>query len=132
VNFSARPKVFITAVMLLWLALSVSLVRAAPGMDGDINPALFGMVYGLLAIVFAAKTFFIYKISIGRNWARIIYSAVVALGLYKVLPDTVSWIAEMSAPGLLSLGAVGLQIVAICLLFTPPCNEQFRKPAQVL
>jgi cell shape-determining protein MreD len=100
-------------------------------MGAAIDPSLFAKVYGLLAFVFAAKAFFIYKISTGRNWARIIYSIVIVLGMYKVLPDTVSWINEMSAPGLLSLVAVALQVVAIFLLFTPPSNQQFRKPAQV-
>lgn len=131
-KLSSRPKIFITAVMLLWLALIVSLIRAAPGNSAAIDPSLFAMVYGLLAVVFATKAFFIYMISIGRNWARITYSVVIALGLYKVLPDTVSWISEMSVPGLLSLTSVTLQLIGVCLLFTPPSNQQFRQPMQVL
>jgi hypothetical protein len=116
--------------MLLWLALIVSLIRSAPGNSATIDPSLFVMVYGLMAIVFASKAFFIYMISIGRNWARITYSVVIALGLYKVLPDTVSWISEMSVPGLLSLTSVTLQLIGVCLLFTPPSNQQFRQPVQ--
>jgi hypothetical protein len=131
-SVAAKPSLFVVTIALLWVALAFSLIRVVADTDHVVIPAPFALVYGLFVLVFVVKAFFIYKISKLRNWARIVYLSVIALGSIRVVPDLIAEIAKAPTLGLVELIAVALQVVAICLLFIPPCNELFKKPIQLV
>jgi hypothetical protein len=124
---TVRPTVFTVAITFLWLALVFSLIRVIGDTNRPAMPIPLALAYGLMAIVFLVKAFFIYKIFKTRNWARIVYLLIVAIGLIKVSPDLISEVTRPTALGLVDFLAVVLQICAVCLLFTPPCNLLFKK-----
>jgi hypothetical protein len=122
-----RPTVFTVAITLLWLALVSSLIRVIVDTNPPAMPVPLTLVYGLIAIVFLVKAFFIYKIYKTRNWARIVYLLMVAIGLIKVFPDLIPEVTRPTTLGLVDFSAVVLQIFSVCLLFTPDCNLLFKK-----
>ena len=131
-SVAAKPRVFVAAITLLWLALAFSLIRVVADTDHAAIPVPLALVYGLLVLVFAVKAFFIYKISKRRNWARIVYLVVVAVGSIRVVPDLISEVAKTPTQGLIELTTVAFQIVAICLLFIPPYGDLFKRPDQLV
>jgi hypothetical protein len=124
---ASKPTLFVNAILLLWLAWVFSLVRVVADTHRSAMPVPMAVVYGLFVIVFAVRAFFIYKISIARNWARIVYICAIAVGLIRLIPDSISEISTKPMLGLIDAVPIALQIVAICFLFTPSCSELFKK-----
>ncbi|OOG35992.1 hypothetical protein B0E51_18965 [Rhodanobacter sp. C05] len=85
------------------------------------------MVYSILAATFAVSAFFVYKISRGRNWARITYLILMLLGMFKTVPSLVSTIEHAPFSGTLSAADVVAQLVAVALLFTGASNGWFER-----
>jgi len=131
-SLASKPTLFVNAIVLLWLAWAFSLIGVIADTRHAAMPVPMAVVYGLFVVVFAVRAFFIYKISTARNWARIVYLCAIAVGLIRLVPDSISEIAKTPMLGLIDLAPVALQIVAICLLFTPRCSELFKKPVQLV
>ncbi len=87
---ASKPTLFVNAILLLWLAWAFSLVRVVADTHRSAMPVPMAVVYGLFVVVFAVRAFFIYKISIARNWARIVYICAIAVGLIRLIPDSIS------------------------------------------
>lgn len=127
-----RPQPVGTAVNLLWASLAVGLVKTAIEYSYLMTQASAAFTNGILLFTFSLIGFLIFKISTGRNWARITFLVLFIIG---VLPTVLIVFGEFSRSpivGTISVAQIGLQGHALFLLFTRPGSAWFRKvlPAQ--
>lgn len=90
---------------------------------------------------FASIAFLIFKISAGRNWARITFlvTFVIAMLLLLLLlplmlgesflPFMLGYLFRSPVVGALWVALLGLRVYALFLLFTQPGSAWFRKVA---
>jgi hypothetical protein len=124
---ASKPKAVGIAVLILWLALVVGLVTSVASLSHTALPVSSTLVYSILAITFAVSALFVYKISLGRNWARITYLILMLLGMFKTVPSLISAIGHAPFAGALSAVVVVGQLVAMGLLFTGSSNGWFEQ-----
>lgn len=122
-----KPQSVATAVNLLWASLAVGLVKMLMDLSNlsAVAPAAFTNV--VLVFTFTLITFLIFKISAGRNWARITFLVMFVIGMLPRLPLMLGEFSRAPVVGALSVAQVGLQVYALFLLFTQPGSVWFRK-----
>jgi hypothetical protein len=122
-----KPQPVGTAVNLLWATLAVGLIKSM--MEFSLRSAQATTLFTtfVLVITFALIGFLIFKISSGKNWARITLFVLFVIG---VLPTLFIISVEFSRSfilGALSVAQIGLQGYAQFLLFTRSGSTWFRK-----
>lgn len=122
-----RPLAVARAVNCLWASLGLGLVKTIFDMQHLSAQATPAFTNFILLAVFGITALFIYKMAQGRNWARITYLVLTALGLLPWLP--MAEFARSPVLGAFSALQFGLQALALCLLFTRPAKLWF-KPGQ--
>ena len=82
----------------------------------------FGLLLGLgcLGLV-------IHRISLGRNWARLLFVAIVGIGMFGSVPRMIVDASASPATAAASFAILAVQLVALALLFTAAANNWFRK-----
>ena len=122
-----KPQSVTTAVNLLWASLAVGLVKMLMDFShlGAVAPAAFTNL--VLIITFAFIGFLIFKISAGRNWARITFLVLFIVGILPTLPLMIGEFSRAPVVGALSVAQVGLQVYSLFLLFTKPVSVWYRK-----
>ncbi|MBI1905595.1 MAG: hypothetical protein HYS20_05040 [Rhodocyclales bacterium] len=122
-----KPQSVSTAVNLLWASLAVGLVKML--MDfvhlSGMAPAAFTNF--VLVFTFALIGFLIFKISAGKNWARITFLVLFIIGVLPTIPIMLGECSRSAVLGALSVAQVGLQAYALFLLFSQPGAGWFRK-----
>ncbi|PWU00487.1 MAG: hypothetical protein C5B53_03945 [Candidatus Melainabacteria bacterium] len=124
-----KPKNVAIAVNLLWIGIlggsASSLVRAV---STPTQYLPFIVIVLLCSVAFMA--FLNLKISAGRNWARITFAVIFAIGVLPWLAMLVFRFSELPTVSLV-ISAVNfiLQSCALYLLFTNPGSSWFRKAA---
>lgn len=128
-NAVQKPQSVATAVNLLWASLAVGLVKMLMDFSNlsAVAPAAFTNF--VLVFTFALIAFLIFKISAGRNWARITFLVMFVIGMLPTLPLMLGEFSRSPVVGALSVAQVGLQVYALFLLFTQPGSVWFRKVA---
>ena len=124
---SARPPSVLWAVRLLWVAVALGAlfiaVRRLPPMSSGVSP-LAVRAFGLL--VLALWGWLVLKIAAGRNWARLTWIVITALGTLSTL---------ISPQKLARLGPIEqasftlqttLQLAACVLLVSPRARRWFK------
>ena len=84
------------------------------------------LVLFIMIITFGLFFFFIWKISDGRNWARIVFLVLFLLGVPLSIPVYLEEVRRNLFLGSLSFIQVILQLVAIYLMFTRNSNLWFK------
>lgn len=122
-----KPQAVVTAVNLLWASLAVGLVKMLMDFSNlsAVAPAAFTNF--VLFFTFALIGFLIFKISAGRNWARITFLVMFIIGVLPTLPIVLGEFSRSAVVGALSVAQIGLQVYALFLLFTQPGSSWFRK-----
>lgn len=122
-----KPQTVGTAVNLLWASLAVGLVKMLMDFSNlsALAPAAFTNF--VLIFTFALIGFLIFKISAGKNWARITFLVMFVLGMLPTLPLVFSEFSRSPVVGALSVAQIGLQVYALFLLFTQPGSSWFRQ-----
>jgi hypothetical protein len=123
-----RPSQVSTAVILLCLSLvlgQVTSVLLRPNLPHG-PEALFVQV-----ATFALLAWLTYKIWVGRNWARITFTVLFAVGLLFYVPILVRFFQFSSVAGSINLVQSLLQLVALYLLFTDPGRGWFKARSPV-
>lgn len=122
-----KPQPVVTAVNLLWASLAVGLVKMLMDFSNlsGVAPALFTNF--ILIFTFALIAFLIFKISVGRNWARITFLVMFIIGVLPTLPIVLGEFSRSAILGALSVAQIGLQVSALFLLFTQPGSSWFTK-----
>ena len=124
-----RPQAVKTAVKVLWGSMAVGLVKIP--LDFAHLRAMVAMapVAALIGGLsgYALIAFLIAKISAGRNWARIVWLILSAIGVPLNFAIISAEFTRAPGMGALSLLAVGMQVYGLFLLFTRPGSVWFRK-----
>jgi len=76
-----RPKETTSAIQFLYASLAIGLIRAVFGLTQRVSGAALILAALIVIAVFALGFFLAWKISAGRNWARIILLVLVLINL---------------------------------------------------
>ena len=115
------------AVKLLYASLFLGIVVEAVDFSylkslGSAGSALF-----VLLFTFGLLLFLIWKISSGRNWARITFLILFLAGIPMFLPNLSNELKRNPFAATISVVQVLLQIVAFFLLFRSASGISFKK-----
>jgi hypothetical protein len=122
-----KPQSVITAINLLWASLAVGLVKMLMDFSNLSAAAPAAFTNFILIFTFALIGFLIFKISSGRNWARVTFLVMFIIGVLPTLPIVLVEFSRSAVVGALSVAQIGLQVYALILLFTQPGSSWFRK-----
>ena len=128
-----RPWQMKVAVRLLWASIVIGLVGIGfepATISSTIEKLpLFGVVVVLSAMVvmFAMIAVVIVCIARGHRWARIVYSALVALNFIGIYGGVTSSFAISWYYGALYLLGIAVDLTSVILMFSPPANRWFRE-----
>lgn len=120
------PKAIKTAVSCLWASVALGFVTALVKLASvrTAEPAV--STNFVLLLVFGFIAFLIFKISAGKNWARIVFLILFLIGSVTSLPSMLYQFLHLPVIGLSSLAQVGLQGYGLYILFRSPSNSWFR------
>ena len=90
-------------------------------------PVSRSVAYASIALGICINAFFVYKIFMRRNWARIVYLIFFLLGILFAVPGFLVLFRQSSVWGMFGLVGYVAQIVALVLLFTGSGDRWFRK-----
>ena len=116
-----RPSQVTLAVRLIVATFALGLIR----MPMDFAPNLFLLL--VAAPTLLITSFLTYMVWIGRNWARLVFAALLILGLpFSIFPI---WEALHSRPlsGYLGLVQIVLQLASLLLIFQPASRPWFHR-----
>lgn len=122
-----KPQSVGIAVNLLWASLGVGLLKTVIDYSHVTAQASVAFTTVVVVFTFALIGFLVFKISAGKNWARITFLVLFIIG---VLPSLLVVVGEFSRSlilGVLSVAQIGLQGYALFLLFSLPGSTWFRK-----
>lgn len=121
-----KPQPVGTAVNLLWASLAVGLIKML--MDfSHLSAAPAALTNFVLVFTFALLSFLIFKISAGKNWARITFLIMFIVGMLPTLPIIFGEFSRSPVVGALSITQIGLQAYALFIIFTHPGSLWFQK-----
>ena len=126
-NVVQKPQSITTAANLLWASLVVGLAKMLMDFSNLATLAPAAFTNFVLVFTFAVIAFLIFKISAGRNWARITFLVMFVIGMLPTLPLMLAEFSRSPVVGALSVAQVGLQVYALFLLFIQPGSVWFRK-----
>ena len=122
----ARPKETTLAIQLLYASLAIGLIRAVFGLTQRTSGAALVLTALIVISVFALGFFLIWKISAGRNWARIILLVLVLINLPFAVLANISELKRVVWSGALSILIEVILWIGTYLLFTRNSNHWFR------
>src|SRR5437879_4460671 len=114
---------------MLWASLAVGLVKVLIDFYNLSNLATPAFTNFVLIGTFAVIAFLIFKISAGRNWARITLLLSFLLGVVPAVFDFPDEFSRVPVVGALSVIQLGLQACSLFLLFKQPGTTWFRNSA---
>ena len=85
------------------------------------------VVIGALTLAFVLMSFVIHRIFLGRNWARLIFAAIVAVGMLGSVPEMLQTARTLPINAAINAAVLGIQLVALVFLFLPQSREWFRR-----
>ena len=122
-----KPQPVVTAVNLLWASVAVGLVKMLMDFSNLSTLAPAAFTNFVLIFTFILIGFLIFKISAGKNWARITFLVMFIIGILPTLPLVLGEFSRSSVVGAISVAQIILQVYALFLLFTLPGSSWFRK-----
>jgi len=122
----ARPKETTSAIQFLYASLAIGLIRAVFGLTQTASGAALILAALIVISVFALGFFLVWKISSGRNWARIILLVLVLINLPFAVLANVAELKRSVFSGSLSILIEAILWIGTYLLFTRNSNLWFR------
>jgi uncharacterized membrane protein len=120
-----RPKEATLAIKLLFASLGIGLLRGLAGLM--LKPSGAMILAALIVIaIFTLGFFMVWKISAGRNWARIILLVLVVINLPFAALANVAELKRSVLSGALSIIIEVLIWIGTYLLFTKNSNLWFK------
>ena len=132
-RYMKLPKVVRTALFFLCLSLSLGVIRSSLDLIAHPekqppNIPLFASIMGVVSVA-AIGFILIFHISKARNWARVVFTLLVALSCIG-LPFTLKNLAQTGVVNpiaeALGLAQVLIQVAGIGLLYRPEARQWFR------
>ena len=124
-----KPVAMRRAVFLMWASFALNLVIVAIDWKFLVTQSSLPIVVISELIGVGIAVWLILKISVGRNWARIVYLVLLAIGLPVVVPEIMSSADRAAHVAGLKMIELGLDIGTMYLVFFPG-REWFRKREQ--
>jgi hypothetical protein len=125
-NDPLKPKVVVLAVRLLYASIAIVFIRGIiVGFKFNTDVPLASVVL-FLFFVCGIVCFLIYKISRGRNWARIVYLLLYLTGNYFTILPLFRSVAVYPLTGILGIGHAVMELIALVMLFLSPANLWFK------
>jgi FtsH-binding integral membrane protein len=121
-----RPSRVSTAVRLFWIELAISVFHAAWNWNSSADVVLEGVVVLVEVATLGFEAWVIYKISRGRNWARIVALVSVSLAVLLFVGTFKQSFARSPTSVALGVTETVLDAIALYLLFTGPGRRWFR------
>jgi hypothetical protein len=122
----ARPESVSNAVRLMYASFGVGILRSALEFQSLNETVPTGFIFGIWIAVSAIMLFLIYSISRGRNWARITFLVLFAIGLPFAVQPLLQSLSTQLVSGILGIAQMVAQITALVLLFQASANVWFR------
>jgi FtsH-binding integral membrane protein len=126
-NSSMEKPIEVTrAVQLLYASLGIGIVKVVFDFARLSSEISLMFILFVMILTFGLLFFFIWKISDGRNWARIVFLILFLLGLPISIPIYLEEIGRNLFLATLTSIQIIIQIVAIYLMFMKKSNPWFR------
>src|SRR5258705_10054888 len=122
----ARPKETTSATQFLYTSLAIGLIRAVFGLTQRASGAALILAALIVISFFVLGFFLVWKISAGRNWARIILLVLVLINLPFAVLANVSELKRIVLSGAFSFLIEVILWIGTYLLFTKNSNLWFR------
>jgi hypothetical protein len=134
INEYKKPHQIRIAVYMAWASLVLGML-SVPFKISEQNLAYFPPILGepiyfivaILVITLLSFSFIMYKISKGRNWARLIYLIVTVIGIYPSFSSLFESFLQSPIWSIFDLVIILLSIIPIYLLYSNPCSAWFKK-----
>jgi hypothetical protein len=122
----ARPKETTSSIQFLYASLAIGLMRAVFLLTQRASGAALILTALIVISVFALGFFLVWKISAGRNWARMILLVLVLINLPFAVRANVSELNRSVLSGVFSFLIEVILWIGTYLLFTKNSNLWFR------
>lgn len=126
VSSMEKPVEVTRAVQLLYASLGIGLVKSIVDFGRISSQSSVGLTLFIMLVTFGLLFFFIWKISDGRNWARIVFLVLFLLGLPFSVPLYLEEFGRNIFLGSLSVIQVLIQLIATYLMFKKSSSLWFR------
>ncbi len=121
-----RPGSVGTAVKLLYVTLGIAVVMIIMDTPMSTQGTSPGSVKLVSIISLGIPWFFIHMIGKGRNWARITSLVLFITGVPFVVLPLLQRLTASPIYGLLGIGQVVIELIALVLLFQKPSSAWFK------
>ena len=129
-----KPAAVHNAIRLLYLTLIIGAVRiplehvwARLPSDPRVPPAvLWASFIFSTAFTYGLLLWLIYKMDRGRHWARVTFLVLTVIGVPFAIQPMLASFSYSPVSGLLGLLQVGMEVVALVMLFSPQAKPWFR------
>lgn len=122
-----KPLAIRRAVVLMWASLALNILILVLDWRFQISQAPVLVVILSEVIGVAIAVWLILKITVGRNWARIVYLVLLALGLIVIVPEILGSASRAAHIAGLRMIELGMDFATMYLVFVPG-REWFREP----
>ena len=124
---SQKPDSIARAMNLVWASLALGFVRLA--IDYQYMQSLGPVIVfnSIFVLVFAITAFLVFKMSAGRNWARITFLVLFVIGVIPTIPILLADFSRSAVSGGIGVIQAGLQLYALVLVFTEPGKHWFKR-----
>ncbi len=123
-----RPSQVSAAVSLMWGIWAAGLLYVLVINSNYIKSSGLPAIAIVIALG-ALNVLLIYNVARGRNWARVTYLILFIMDLPAIPKIVLPMFSRSVVFGMLNLGAHVVRLVVICLLFTKPSSNWFRRTA---
>jgi hypothetical protein len=126
-----KPREVAWATSLLWASFAMGLFTTALdwSYERSLQPVSKLVLDG--ALTFLVLAFLIWKISQGKNWARIVYLVLFLFGGVFYFTFVRAAIGRSTAVALLTILQSLMQLVALILVFVGPAKDWFKPSTRV-
>jgi hypothetical protein len=127
-NFSnlERPKGATSAILFLSASLTIGLIRAIFGLTQRASGTALVLAALIVISFFALGFFLVWKISLGRNWARLVLLVLVVINFPFAVLGNIAELKKSFSSGTPSVAIEVILWIGTCLLFTRNSNLWFK------
>ena len=126
-NLKSRPEKVEAAVKLFYITLGIGILRSGIEASRLAQTAMLAFVLFIMVFTFGIIWLLIHMTGKGRNWARIALLLSFIVGIpFSIRPLLLS-LAANPISGLLGIGQLAIQTVALFFLFQKPSSDWFRE-----
>ena len=124
-ELSQRPEKVVTAVKLLYLVVAIGIIRTSMTVIRHVDVRSPHLLILSKMLLYAASVFLIYQVSKGKNWARWLLLAILAIAFPLSVLPTFDAIFHNPIHTLLGFLQLALYIVAMIFLFHRSSSQWF-------